>query len=273
MRRVAGGIVAVLAMGVGLTAGHAQDPLPACPNRADLVWTYPPDYLRVGQSLTFSFERDNRRVESVRVRYPTPRGAQEEDFRFDRRSYIRVIRPAPGTPRRFGMTFRWVQNAGRESACRGTDTYRGIPIVPRDARVGDPRVARFAGRYRTRYSTGDKARWRLRPRCDYFGCKTKLKSKAGLKANFRPRRGNRYRLYTKEYAGYCEVTYLTGATRRYNVYHHSYMTLRVTRTRVRDGLATRLSGERRAETYAEGRGYDICRKRRARERVHVVREG
>ena len=248
---------------------------PVCPNRADLVRTFPPTYIRAGRPVFFAFERDRLSITSVRVTYPTRKGANSERFRFPRgRDRVKVLRSAPGKPRRFRMTFMWRQNSGQANACRGVDEYRRIPIVPRKAHVGRTDVSRFAGRYRANYGRSGGARWRLRPVCDYFACKSRLRSSGQLKGKFVPRRGNRYTLYSKESAGYCVVTSrLTGQRRKYKMYGDIRVALRVKRQR--NGVATRLVGRRFFETYTAGDPYDTCERleRSTSERVSVRRRG
>jgi hypothetical protein len=257
-------------------AASAQSP-PECPGRADAITTSPPDFLRSGASLTYQVERESRTaVSEFTVTYSDAAGRREEVFVFPPDDLdIRVIRSAP-SGRRLSLSFRWLQNAGEPDACVGEDAYPAIPIVARKARVGDPETPRLSGRFRVRYYAGerDTARWRLFPRCEIFGCRTRLQSTGGFKGIFVPREGSVYGLSSKIRAGHCTVQFLNGATRSFRIVEFTEATLRVTRT-TEEGVANRLRLKRTSYLAAPADRSDLCSlaPRRTTDRATIRRIG
>ena len=268
--------VGVLALGSSAAAQTAAQ-LPPCPSGDDLVTTYPPDYLRAGAPLAFSFEREEESaVGQVTVTYPGQAGVRSETFGFPEfEDEVRVIRPAPRGRHRFELRFAWQQNVGRPDACRGSDMYRAIPIVSRRAKVGRPEAARFSGHYRARYHGGDRARWTLRPTCDVFGCVTRFRSSGKLRGTMRPEGARRYRFADRERVGSCRLGFSDGTSRTYAIYGYTEISLRVVRRRSKDGVALRLEGRRVYSQAAPADDLDLCDTpaNREVERVQVRRIG
>ena len=254
------GAVALPSMVVPVVASaQALPPPPPCPSGDDAVATYPPDYLREGAALAFSFERDSEAtVDQVTVRYPTESGVRDETFAFpEDEDELRVIRPAPGGRHTFDLRFSWQQNLGQPDACGGVDSYRAIPIVSRRAKVGRPEAARLSGRYQAVYRSG-RSRWTLRPTCDVFGCATRLHSSGGLRGTMRPWGARRYRFKGRERVATCRLGFSDGTSRTYGVYGYTELSLRVVRRRVKDRVALRLEGRRVYSEAAPADELDQC---------------
>ena len=116
---------------------------------------YPPDYLRAGAPLAFALSSvRSDRQSGPGHRSPTPARPPRRPRRSaSRRMRTRCASSAPHhaalVPSRCTSPGRGT--SGQPDACRGTDVYRAIPIVPRRAKVGRPGSARLSGRYRVRY--------------------------------------------------------------------------------------------------------------------------
>lgn len=112
-----------------------------------------------------------------------------------------IYAPAPAAPnRRTKVILTWTEvddpegyPPGFTSECTARAAEE-ISVVPPGGEVGDPSWPRFEGRFRVFYrlrASGipgadkrDRGIWRLRPRCRYFGCETRLRSSLGLRGTF-----------------------------------------------------------------------------------------
>jgi hypothetical protein len=240
----------VLAIGFTLTcastAAAQAGGLPPCPDRAELITNYVPDYLRIGEALAFAIERENTQgVQQVRVTLPSATGSQDELVTFpEGRFRVRIIRSLREEIRSIDLRFSWDQNVGKTNACTGSDSYRAIPVVANDAVVGRPDVARLAGRYRAKYPRERAVRWRLDPQCDVFGCRTRLRSRGGLRGTLVPQANGGYVLERRQRAGYCRVEFINGSSRTYGIYLYTRLTLTVARQTADERLAVELTGRR-----------------------------
>lgn len=187
------GLTAGLVMLGGLLgpAGAAASDVPACPVGDRQIEVLGPDFVRTGEAVGVTVERDNKRVEWVAIKVGS---SEPERFAFGDGYRIRVIRPA-SRGRSITVVASWTQGAGTPAECVGQDSL-AIRVVSATARVGDPDVSRLAGRWRVTYRHGSKtslsSRWRLTPRCDVFGCATRLRSSGGLRGVLRINDGGRY---------------------------------------------------------------------------------
>jgi hypothetical protein len=240
------GLASLVLLTCATPAAGQVSVLPPCPDRDDLITTFVPDYLRIGEALAFTIERKNTQsVQQVRVTLPSATGSQAELVTFpEGRLRVRIIRSVPRGIRRFDVAFSWDQNVGKTNACAGSDEYSAIPVVANDAVVGRPDVARLSGRYRAKYRRERAARWRLDPRCDVFGCRTRLTSSGGLRGTLVPKANGKYVLIRRKRAGYCRVEFVNGSSRTYGIYLYTRLTLAVARQTAEDRLAVRLTGRR-----------------------------
>ena len=243
-------ICPVLAIGVALTCAStavAQTAgLPGCPASDEVITTYVPDFLRIGDALAFTIERENAQaVQQVRVSRTGADGPEAELVSFSEgRSRVRIIRSVPREIRSVDLAFSWDQNVGRTNACTGSDSYRTIPVVATGAVVGRADVARLSGRYRATYRGSSPARWRLRPRCDVFGCKTRLRSTGRLRGTLVPKENGGYVLNRRQRAGDCRVGFIDGSSETYGIYLYTRLTLSVARRAADGRLAVKLVGRR-----------------------------
>ena len=108
-------VLIVVAWMCPVPASAQVSQLPPCPNTDDLVTTYVPEYMRIGDALAFTIERENARaVQQVRVILPTADGPQEELVTFPSdRLRVRLIRFVPPKARSLGLSFSWDQNVGK----------------------------------------------------------------------------------------------------------------------------------------------------------------
>jgi hypothetical protein len=110
----------------------------------------------------------------------------------------RIVVPAPPSRNReTRIVMTWVEKEtyalGYTVECSGGDAGT-IPVIPRGGEAGDPSLPRLDGRYRVNYrlvasgipgaDRSDRGVWRFRPRCRFFGCKTRLRSSLGLRDTF-----------------------------------------------------------------------------------------
>jgi hypothetical protein len=236
-------IVVVGVMAASPQTAAAQGPLPACPAAEEAVTTTVPSYARRGGSIAVTAERDfEGPVNSVTLAL----GDRAETFFFGASDELRIIRAVPGGSRTLVAGFSWEQGTGTPAACAGSDQY-SIPVIAPGAKAGNPEVARLSGRWAVRYGRGgsdspSRARWRLRPRCDVFGCRTVLRSNAGFRGTLKIDRLKRYRLRERVKWGTCTVTYVSGREENFGIYAHVALILRV--TRARNGVARALRGLR-----------------------------
>jgi hypothetical protein len=70
LRRWLEAMVATAFVALMLPVPASAQVLPTCPADADVVLSYPPTYLRIGASLSFSVEREDDAVAEVEVAYP-----------------------------------------------------------------------------------------------------------------------------------------------------------------------------------------------------------
>lgn len=166
----------------------------------------------------------------------------------------KLLLKAPKTLGLFDMIYDWDQDLGTGSACHGRDRNSVLVVEPK-AKIGDPRSYRLAGRYRVRYSPyGSVARltpskWTLSPSCNYYGCKTKLRSDGGARGDLRLLDDGGYRYSaTDPDTGLCKTEVVaTGQIRTakpaYNV--KVRMSLAVKTSKM--GTATTFTGKRTEE--------------------------
>jgi hypothetical protein len=199
-------------------------------------------------------------VQQVRVIYPSATGAQEELLTFpEGRFRLRIIRSAPTGTKSIDLAFSWDQNVGKTSACTGSDSYRTIPVVAKDAVIGRPDAARLSGRYRAKYPGERAARWRLDPQCDVFGCKTRLRSNGGLRGTLIPQANGDYVLNRRQRVGYCRVGFANGSSKTYGIYLYTRLTLSVARETAENRLAVRLTGRRLTWYDAPADELNLCK--------------
>jgi hypothetical protein len=253
----------------------AQTSLPRCPSSEETVTVDAPRYVRDGGSLAIGVERDyDAAVDSVQVTYSAdgPAETATETFTFEDEDELRIIRAVPPSRKSVSLHVRWVQDEGTPAACEGVDSFPAIPVIGKHAKAGNPGLARIEGRWAVRYGTGGKkgrTRWRLAPRCDVFGCRTRLRSAGGYRGLLKPR-GARYEFRTRERTGTCIVTYVDGRTVRWPVLAYVRVTLRP--TVVRDSVARRMTGSRVERYDAPADEFGICdTPRTTKERVRAVR--
>jgi len=243
-------------------SAHSQTATPPCPNTDDAVTTYAPTYVRRGGSFGVTLERRSARaVKAVEltVTASPPSRSTTEVFDFGNKDRLRLIRAVPTMRKAIAIRIRWQQNQGTPAACVGQDSYPRVPVVPRAASVGDPAVARLQGRWHVRYGERppvERARWRLTPACDFFGCPTRLRSSRGLSGRLRPINRGRYRLRTRERYATCEITYGNGTKDNYAIYRYLILTLRPTHQRA--GRATELTGIRTARYETPSDVLGVC---------------
>ena len=134
----------------------------------------------------------------------------------ERESAIAELAPE-GSGAAVTATIEWTQNRGEFKGCEGREIH-SIPVIPADGRAGDPDVPRAEGLFEIRYrplptknQVGSPlgpgtTKWRIRPRCAYFGCASFVRSSAGLKALLRPDKSDGYVLRKRDYGvGDCNV--------------------------------------------------------------------
>ena len=259
-------LVPLTATAIALVAApaSAQDGLPDCPPREEAITTTLPEFMRTGGSFTLRAERDTAfDVDAIHVTYslPPPATVTTETFSFasEYDSEIRVIRGVPDGRSFMLVRVSWIQDEGTPAACRGEDVYEDIPIIPQGARAGDLSAARLSGLWAVRYGSGGKgnrARWRLTPTCDFFGCRTRLRSNSGYSGHLRLDGRSRYRFRTRELAATCVLEFADGTRTRYRIFR--YTTVTITPSRVRRGVARAFVGRRVARYDAPADEFDIC---------------
>lgn len=244
-RALAVGLAAAGSLSSVATAG-AQS-LPQCPPSDEAVTTYPPDYVRVGQSYKLSAESyssaTNLRLTVDGAPAPLSQHAGQSS----------VILPGPAKTGSIDVVFEWDQDQGLATACRGSDRYR-VPVIGAKGKAGRVDYPRISGRYRVRYRNGNiklsredrNAVWRMAPGCRYFGCATRLLSNGGLKATFRPSSGLSYGFDRGAGSGgSCQVRNLiTGDVTRIRPAFFLSVRYELRSTKTVNGVAQRIAGKR-----------------------------
>jgi hypothetical protein len=238
----------------------AQNPLPVCPADDEAVTTTAPGYVRRGGSLAITAERGpDASVTSVTLTVSSGQGNTTETLAFGEEAELRIIRAVPPGRRTVLVRVAWIQGAGSPAACAGTDEYPAIPVIAASARAGNPAVARVSGRWSVRRGPGgrsSRARWRLKPRCDVFGCRTRLRSTGGFRGYLVPIRGGRYQFKIREKYATCQVTYIDGSQDNHGIYR--YVTLLLRPTKVREGVARGMTGLYVARYEAPNDAAGVC---------------
>jgi hypothetical protein len=132
---------------------------------------------------------------------------------------VEAVVTVPAGLDRFPLTAVWDQGLNTPSACHA-EVSKGVWVVPPGASHGDPRRARFAGRYRVTYrplnykESRHKRRitWRVVPVCDYFACAGRLSSNAGISAGTVRLKANgtyRFRNHPRRAGANCVVEEVT----------------------------------------------------------------
>jgi hypothetical protein len=154
----------------------------------EALQSFAPEYVKAGKTFAVSVVARAKRVRNVAVTMELRSGrSSTTPLVIDADGKGKVILTAPKHGRSFGFVFSWDQDAGKQAGCHGRDAF-SMPLIHRGERIGDPYAYRLAGSYQARYTRGQgRARWKLRPRCDYFACDAKLRSSEGLKGRFRYR--------------------------------------------------------------------------------------
>lgn len=266
LRRRAAFITASAAAGAAAlpSAATAQQELPVCPPEQEQVTTYPPDFVRRGEGYTITAEKSlGQGVSALVISYTIAGKTTTEVIPFDNES-LRIVRSAP-TGGTLGLRFDWVENPGKPDACRGSDAYRAIPVIAVKAKAGRPDVKRMSGSYDVRWSDKDRARWAASPRCDVFGCGTRVRSNKGLRGTFFPQKDRTYR-YTQTFTrGVCVVTYVGGRTVEWRTFAYRRISLRVTASR--NGVATALRGRETTEYDTPSDEAGVCNDPRTERRT------
>ena len=241
----------VLAAGCMLAAAvpaPAQG-LPDCPSADEAVTTYPPDYVRVGQSYKLSAEAES--YSSVTDLTLSVDGAaiplSKDGVQWS------AILAGPAKTGGLDVVFAWNQDEGSGTACRGIDRYQ-VPVIGAKGKAGKVDYPRISGRYRVRYRNGNiklakedrNAVWRMSPRCRYFGCATRLDSNGGLKATFRTSSGKSYGFDRRAGSGgSCQVRNLiTGDVTRIRPAFFLSVRYELRSTKTVNGIAQRIAGKR-----------------------------
>jgi hypothetical protein len=215
-RSIAFGVLVCAVVSAAVAYGQGQPSIPACPNSEDKITTFTPGYGKPGQSAVYRLDlTDDAFPEDIANAAVTlfpesgspvagPVAISEDE--------TKVILAAPMSGKQFAVHFDWDQDLGTSAACHGNDSYT-LPLLPIDAKVGNPFVARLEGTYAVREAprsyTGKvtRAKWKIKPGCDFFGCSSKLRSNAGLKGQLRLRSTGSYLLLTTyREAASCVVT-------------------------------------------------------------------
>jgi hypothetical protein len=206
-----------VAVGATTAAAFAQGPAPAppaCPDGEDKLTTFTQGYGKPAQSMVLRVQANSDEISNATVTVTAQDGtatttAFEPDYYVDQ---IKVIVVAPASGSSFTVAFAWDQDAGSAAACHGTDIYT-LPLLPVDAVVGTPTAKRLQGRWRMRYrpisykGKRDKSTWTLTPKCDYFGCDTRMRSTGHLRGVVKLRPDDSYRFEVTDHAaGSCTVT-------------------------------------------------------------------
>jgi hypothetical protein len=206
LKTIAGALLVGM-VGAALFAGSGlgSPNLPPCPNSQDAVTDYFPAYGRVGEGFLISLEVPQRaRVANMEIATSRRGGVTIETVEPAELWTKVIINPGPaGT---LGLKFRWVQDLSTPKACRGSDEYQ-IPVIPKGATAGDPEQPRMDGRFAvtehalTQKGTVSHPTWTLSPTCDYFGCRTRLRSSLGLRGAFLPTKDGDYELAKSRHPG------------------------------------------------------------------------
>jgi hypothetical protein len=250
----------LLMLGLSMAAGWAftgtssgqssAADIPLCPDASEAVQTYPPTFVRRGESYTASIERNSSNVTSVDVVYTVPNDpapSLRETLSFTTGDTINIVRAGPTTEdESFGIQFSWIQDSGTPAACRGNDNYWAVPIIDPDLKAGDPDVARFSGGYQMSYHR-DKGHptWHVKSLCDVFGCSATVRSSGGLRGKFTINDDGTFELSRRVRIGHCDVIYIDGRNAKWSIF--GYQTVKLRPTRVVNGVATRLRGTERWE--------------------------
>ncbi|HEX7278879.1 MAG TPA: hypothetical protein VF255_04555 [Solirubrobacterales bacterium] len=161
----------------------------------------------------------------------------------------------------------WIERTaiapGYAPECSGGEAAT-IPIVPPGGEVGEPSVPRLEGRFRVGIRVmaagipvadrSDRGVWRLRPRCRYFGCATRLRSSLGLRDTFvTGLSSDRHDYFTIRYygrRGFCSGTIqnrFTGEVIRHWKIRRAFKATQETKLRItgetRTGRATAFEGK------------------------------
>jgi len=243
------GFIAIAAMAP--SSGHAQG-VPGCPSENETLEATTVGYGREGQGLAVDvLDSDGAALSNVTLTVSARDGSPPRVQQVEMSSAeTQVIVPAPSAGEEFTLALDWDQDAGTPRACHG-HTATNLPLVPADARVGDPGAARLSGRYRITFRPIDysgarfSALWRITPLCDFFACSARLRSTLGLRGKVRYIGGQTDYAVEGRYQGYRDC--VSADERRVvaeNGYRQTYrVTLRVVRTR--SGRATTLVGRRK----------------------------
>ena len=241
-------------------ASAQEEELSTCSNPEDAVLTTAPELARSGEEMIFTTQTElTKRITNATLTIFYRKQERIVPIAVARK-VTEVIELAPeGSGSVVETKFDWDQDAGRNAACHGVTRYT-LPLIPAEGKAGNLGVPRFEGLFLIRYEplptkspVGEPlgpsdSKWRLRPRCAYFGCSTAVRSSQGLKGLFRPDRVDRYVLRKRAAGvGDCKVTvpakgknnFKTVTIKRAFIFTR---VLRLEATRVTDGRVRELSG-------------------------------
>jgi hypothetical protein len=214
-------VIGTAAMGAWAAVAFAQGPPPppACPDGEDQVTTSTQGYGKPSQTMVLRMETISDGITNATVTVTGEDGSSTtipaELDPYGDPTKIFAVAPASGAS--FTVTFAWDQGVGT-AACHGTNAYT-LPLVPLDAAVGKPTANRLEGKWRMRYrpigyaGKRERTTWTLKPKCDYFGCDTRMHSTGHLDGVVKLRSDGSYRFEVTDHAvGSCTVTNTTVST-------------------------------------------------------------
>jgi hypothetical protein len=191
----------------------------ACPDETDALVTYPPDYIREGQSWVTTVETSGRSVANAVLHVETAPTPIVLDNNGDGKL---VMPPVASADREAVLVYEWDQDLGTQAACHGTDEYT-VPIARAADTVGKASTGRLEGSYRARYTRGEgTATWRLSPTCDLLACNSRLRSSGGLRGTVKLRTNGTYS-FTDDLGGIGECVVRNNLTGEVRTHRPAYV--------------------------------------------------
>jgi len=246
----------------------AADDLPVCPPDDETLSTSTPTYLRLDESFKVSVDGGTGTNITVQV------GEQVIPLTQDASGEAVVIVNGPTALGTFDIIFSWDQNLGTTQACHGVDLTT-LQVIPAESKAGDPDIARLTGKYdltfrRAGYKTASL--WSAKPRCDFFGCASRVESNPGTHGVLTPSDNGHYAIKPRHYTqSYCTLTYASGRRVIVRPWVNVTQTLDVKPTKVEDGVVQRFSGTEVLHFVTTSRARNRgCPKKDARQRYTIT---
>jgi len=237
------GFVVLVGLGGGQAGALAQTPV--CPDNSNAVDVNYPDYLRVDKSFAVEAYVGEGYTAAQVANLSVTVGPTTVPLTFDESDTAKAILAGPRKSGRINVRFTWDQDGGTTAACRGVYSD-WIQAVPTKATVGRSQLLRLAGSYTLRIKRAghtDHLRWNMNPRCDYFGCSTRAKSRTGKGILLRPRGARyHYRARGPRDTSHCKVKYIDGSQETIRPLFHISVAIEIQPSHARNGVARRFSG-------------------------------